>query len=101
MRKQVLLMSQGTNELSNNGITQTNTIDDNESNTNVHLASLTRGFLLDILQKKGEKMTREELLACFEQLTGYPRKQLQKIIPEQINMDFLVSKLLGLEMELV
>lgn len=111
MRKQAFLLTQGTNDTKNN-TKGNNANSDNNNNNNsndqqasddesshIHPSSISRSFLLDVLQKKGEKMTREELLTCFEQLTGYPRKQLQKLIPDQINVDFLATKLLGLEVQ--
>lgn len=56
---------------------------------------IDRQFFFDVLQKKGEKLNREELLHCLESLTGYQRQQLQKMLPKTIDTHFLATNILG------
>merc|ERR1712013_469423 len=59
--------------------------------------SMTREFFLDVLQKKGDKMSRDELMSCFEALTGYKRKELSNVMPNNIDPQFFTANLLGLQ----
>ena len=63
----------------------------------IERTGMTRDFFLEMLQKKGDKMTRDELMNCFESLTGYNRKQLQKVLPQIIDTSFFTQHILGLK----
>merc|ERR1712228_789736 len=65
--------------------------------TVIRHAGMTREFFLETLQRKGDKMSRDELMNCFESLTGYNRKQLQKVLPEIIDIAFFTHHILGLK----
>ena len=71
---------------------------ENESKR-VQRISMTREFFLDMLQRKGDKMSKEEMMGCFESLTGYQRKQLGAAMPEQIDAEFFTKDILGLQQE--
>merc|ERR1711933_116180 len=60
---------------------------------------MTREFFLETLQRLGDKMSRDELMHCFESLTGYNRKQLQNVLPQNIDTTFFTQHILGLKAE--
>merc|ERR1719334_1293221 len=50
----------------------------------------------DALQKKGDKMSRDEMMSCFEALTGYKRRELSNVMPSNIDPQFFTANILGL-----
>eukprot|EP01084_Bolivina_argentea_P023759 44373_1 len=61
--------------------------------------NINREKLMEILQKKGDKMTRDELIECFELLTGYNKKQLNNIMPKNITPQIFIQQILGLNQQ--
>eukprot|EP00484_Ammonia_sp_Unknown_P006082 CAMPEP_0197077038 /NCGR_PEP_ID=MMETSP1384-20130603/212416_1 /TAXON_ID=29189 /ORGANISM="Ammonia sp." /LENGTH=1094 /DNA_ID=CAMNT_0042515897 /DNA_START=27 /DNA_END=3312 /DNA_ORIENTATION=+ len=56
---------------------------------------VSRQQFMDILEQKGDKMSRDELMSCFETLTGYKRKQLKAMLPDEMNAEFFTRNILG------
>lgn len=61
------------------------------------LAGLTRGEFVKLLTNEGEKMDNEELEASLKVLLG--EGNLDDILPEVIDSEFLIEKLLGFELD--
>jgi len=51
---------------------------------------------LQILQKNGDKMSREELMNCLQSLTGYKRAELMRLLPKHMDTAFFTKYILGL-----
>merc|ERR1712244_77860 len=65
--------------------------EDNEQMT------ISRDRFLEIMQRRGDKIQRDELMHCLQALTGYNRKQLKHLLPDRIDAAFFTQYILGLK----
>ena len=56
---------------------------------------IDKNELLNILQKRGDKLNRDEILTCLQELTGYNKTQLIDALPNKIDVNFFAQSILG------
>eukprot|EP01083_Nonionella_stella_P142363 440304_1 len=71
----------------------------NKSFENITIATHDLQYFMDVLQRKGDKMTRDEVMQCLESLTGYTRRQLKNVLPNKIDARFFTKNILGLTLQ--